>query len=70
MPRSHAILADGVQKRFRNTVALDGLELAVPRGTVYGLLGQTAPVKPRRYGSSPLCCARTAAGPKWPDLMS
>lgn len=39
MPRSHAILADGVQKRFRNTVALDGLELAVPCGTVYGLLG-------------------------------
>jgi ABC-2 type transport system ATP-binding protein len=39
VPRSHAILADGVRKRFRSTVALDGFDLTVPRGTVYGLLG-------------------------------
>jgi ABC-2 type transport system ATP-binding protein len=35
----HAVLAEGLRKRFRDTQALDGLELAVPRGTVYGLLG-------------------------------
>jgi ABC-2 type transport system ATP-binding protein len=40
LPRSeHAVLAEGLRKRYRDTVALDGLDLAVPRGTVYGLLG-------------------------------
>jgi ABC-2 type transport system ATP-binding protein len=40
LPRSgHAVLAEGLRKRFRDTQALDGLELAVPHGTVYGLLG-------------------------------
>lgn len=39
MPRSHAITADGLRKRFRTTVALDGLDLSVPSGSVYGLLG-------------------------------
>ncbi|GAA1040541.1 daunorubicin resistance protein DrrA family ABC transporter ATP-binding protein [Virgisporangium ochraceum] len=34
-----AVLADGLQKRYRDTHALDGLDLAVPAGTVYGLLG-------------------------------
>jgi ABC-2 type transport system ATP-binding protein len=34
-----AVLADGLQKRYRDTTALDGLDLAVPAGTVYGLLG-------------------------------
>jgi ABC-2 type transport system ATP-binding protein len=40
VPRSgHAVLAEGLRKRFRDTQALDGLELAVPHGIVYGLLG-------------------------------
>lgn len=34
-----AILADGLSKRYGSTWALDGLELAVPYGIVYGLLG-------------------------------
>ena len=34
-----AIVADGLRKRYRDTVALDGLDLAVPEGTVCGLLG-------------------------------
>jgi ABC-2 type transport system ATP-binding protein len=36
---THAIVADGVVKRFGDTTALDGLDLTVPGGTVYGLLG-------------------------------
>jgi ABC-2 type transport system ATP-binding protein len=35
----HAILAEGVHKRYRNTRALNGFDLAVPRSTVHGLLG-------------------------------
>ena len=36
---SDAIEAYGVGKRFREVVALDGLDLTVPAGTVFGLLG-------------------------------
>jgi ABC-2 type transport system ATP-binding protein len=35
----YAVYAEGLSKRYNDTVALDGLDLAVPRGTVYGLLG-------------------------------
>src|SRR5579864_3360645 len=34
-----AILAEGLVKRFGKTVALDGLDLEVEHGTVFGLLG-------------------------------
>ncbi|HZG07001.1 MAG TPA: ATP-binding cassette domain-containing protein [Streptomyces sp.] len=35
----HAVLAEGVVKRYGGKRALDGLDLAVRRGTVHGLLG-------------------------------
>jgi ABC-2 type transport system ATP-binding protein len=35
----HAVEARGLVKRFGSTVALDGIDLVVPRGAVYGLLG-------------------------------
>jgi ABC-2 type transport system ATP-binding protein len=34
-----AIVASGLVKRFGDVRALDGIDLAVPRGTVFGLLG-------------------------------
>lgn len=34
-----AIVAEGLVKRYGNVVALDGMELTVPEGTVFGLLG-------------------------------
>jgi ABC-2 type transport system ATP-binding protein len=34
-----AVVADGLRKRYGETVALDGLDLEVPRGAVCGLLG-------------------------------
>ena len=37
--KSHAVLTEGLRKRFKKTQALDGLDLSVPRGTVFGLLG-------------------------------
>ena len=36
---SHAILAEGLVKRFGKTTALDGVDLAVRTGSVLGLLG-------------------------------
>ena len=36
---SDIIVAEGLVKRFGDVVALDGLDLRVPEGTVYGLLG-------------------------------
>jgi ABC-2 type transport system ATP-binding protein len=35
----HAIEADGLVKKYGQVVALDGISLSVPRGTVFGLLG-------------------------------
>ncbi|WP_317494456.1 ATP-binding cassette domain-containing protein [Haloechinothrix sp. LS1_15] len=35
----YAVLAEGLRKRYRDNHALDGLDLAVPYGMVYGLLG-------------------------------
>jgi ABC-2 type transport system ATP-binding protein len=35
----HAIEAAGLRKRFGETVAVDGVDLTIPRGTVYGFLG-------------------------------
>ncbi|WP_439427564.1 ATP-binding cassette domain-containing protein [Micromonospora sp. LA-10] len=35
----HAILAEGLRKRYGDTAALDGFDLRVPPGTVCGLLG-------------------------------
>ncbi|WP_020578224.1 daunorubicin resistance protein DrrA family ABC transporter ATP-binding protein [Actinopolymorpha alba] len=35
----YVVLTEGLQKRYRETQALDGLDLAVPRGLVFGLLG-------------------------------
>ncbi|MQA85788.1 MAG: ATP-binding cassette domain-containing protein [Streptosporangiales bacterium] len=35
----YAVLAEGLRKRYGETRALDGFDLAVPHGMVYGLLG-------------------------------
>jgi ABC-2 type transport system ATP-binding protein len=39
MDASLAVETDGLVKRFGTTRAVDGLDLAVPRGSVYGFLG-------------------------------
>jgi len=38
-PRTPAITAFGLHKRFGDAVVLDGIDLAVPEGTVFALLG-------------------------------
>jgi len=39
MSTEYSVLAEGMQKRYGDKLALDGFDLAVPRGAVYGLLG-------------------------------
>ncbi|HEX2185431.1 MAG TPA: ATP-binding cassette domain-containing protein, partial [Chloroflexota bacterium] len=39
MNGSSAVVAQGLRKRYGQAVALDGFDLRVPRGTVYGVLG-------------------------------
>src|SRR5918996_3149521 len=39
MNSTHAIVAEGVRRTFGDVVALDGLDLEVDAGTVFGLLG-------------------------------
>jgi oleandomycin transport system ATP-binding protein len=36
---TYSIVAEGLVKRFGTTRALDGINLEVPTGTVFGLLG-------------------------------
>lgn len=38
-PAAPAIVATDLRKAFGNTVALDGVSLAIPRGSVFALLG-------------------------------
>lgn len=40
MVTTYAVLSEGLEKRFRDVRALRGLDLAVPQGTVCGLLGR------------------------------
>jgi len=39
LSRAWAVQSDGLTKRFRHQVAVDAIDLAVPRGSVYGFLG-------------------------------
>ncbi len=39
LPDAPAILADGLQRRFNGTTAVEGLDLRVDRGEIYGFLG-------------------------------
>jgi ABC-type multidrug transport system ATPase subunit len=43
---TYSIVAEGLVKRFGTTRALDGIDLEVPTGTVFGLLGPNGAGKP------------------------
>ena len=62
MGETPAILAEGLVKNYGQTKALAGLDLTVPAGTVYGLLGPNGAARPPPSACSRHCCARTGAG--------
>jgi ABC-2 type transport system ATP-binding protein len=41
-----AIVAEGLAKKYSDMTALDGTDLTVPEGTVFGLLGPNGADKP------------------------
>jgi ABC-type uncharacterized transport system ATPase subunit len=43
---TYSIVAEGLVKRFGTTRALDGIDLEVPTGTIFGLLGPNGAGKP------------------------
>jgi ABC-type multidrug transport system ATPase subunit len=43
---TYSIVAEGPVKRFGTTLPLDGINLEVPTGTVFGLLGPNGAGKP------------------------
>ena len=44
------IQTEGLGKRYGHTLALDGLDLAVPRGSIFGLLGPNGAGKTTTFG--------------------
>lgn len=49
----HALELTGVTKRFGSQVAVNNLDLAVPRGCIYGFIGPNGRARPPRCG---WCC--------------
>jgi ABC-2 type transport system ATP-binding protein len=50
-----AIEVAGLTKSYGDHTVLDGVDLTVPEGTVYALLGPTAPARRPSSTSSPPC---------------
>jgi len=53
------IETDALTKRYGSILAVDRVDLAVPEGARYGLLGLTAPARRRWYG----CCSPSSTRP-------
>jgi ABC-type multidrug transport system ATPase subunit len=47
---TNSIVAEGLTKRFGTVTAVDGMDLAVQEGTVFGLLGSNGAGKPTTVG--------------------
>src|ERR1043165_2273098 len=41
-PADHAILTESLSRRFGRTLAVDAINLRIPRGSTYGLIGLSA----------------------------
>ena len=65
--RMGAIEVRGLEREFKGGVhAVDGIDLEVAPGEVYGFLGPTAPGRRPPSACSSRCCARPAAARAWP----
>ena len=68
-----AVETDGLTKRFGSNVAVDGVELRVPRGSAFGYLGPNGAGKTRTSACSPPpAAARRTRGSRrpWPGWVS
>ena len=62
MPKDNAVIISGLYKRFGPFVALNGLSLEVPRGSVYGLIGPNGAGKTTTFAVVASLLKPTAAG--------
>ena len=60
---ANAIETSALVKTFGDTRALDGVDLAIRSGSVYGLLGPNGAGRPPPSACSPRCSSRPADGP-------
>jgi len=51
-PNADAVVTHSLTKRFGPLVAVEGLDLSIRRGEVFGLLGPTARARPRQFECS------------------
>ena len=61
----NAIEANGLVKRYGEVQALDGLDIHVEAGTVFGLLGPNGAGKSTTVASSPRSRSRTPGPRGW-----
>jgi len=70
---TYSIVAEGLAKRFGETTALDGIDLAVRSGSVFGLLGPNGAGKTTAVrtssGPSIATCTRSIL-PDWPGMVA
>ena len=59
-----AVRTSGLRKAFRGTVALHGLDLVVPTGSVFGYLGPNGAGKTTTIRLLTDCCARRPGPPR------
>ncbi len=62
-----AVQATGLIKRYKDKIALDGVDLLVPRGTVHGLLGPNGAGKTTTVRILATLTDATAVPPPWRD---
>ena len=58
-----AITATGLRKAYGHNIVLDGIDLHVPAGTIFALLGPTARARQRLSKFSPRCSNKTVESP-------
>jgi ABC-type multidrug transport system ATPase subunit len=63
---ANPVEAEGLVRRFGNIVAVDGIDLVVQQGEVFGFLGPNGAGKSTTCGCSPPCCAPAGARPGSP----
>ena len=60
-PRLRPCKLVGLHKRFGETIAVDGVDLNVPQGSLFGLVGPNGAGKTTSLSMAVGCCARMAA---------
>jgi len=64
-----AIWTENLVRRFGDVQAVDGVNIQIPKGEIYGFLGPNGAGKSTMVHMLCTLLARQVGGPLWPDLM-